>query len=72
MSDDQKRIELTRMVLGNDWEPRTIYPATWHNPRRHDERAAAPAAAQSAAKKEPQGFVGRFSAWLQGLGRPSR
>ncbi len=66
MSDDQKRIELTRMVLGKDWEPRTTYPATWHSPRRHDESAAAPAAVQSPVEKEPQGFVRRFLAWLQG------
>ncbi len=72
MSDDQKRIELTRLVLGKDWEPRTSYPATWHNPRRHEESAAAPAAVQSTAKKDAHGYVGRFFTWLQGVGRPSR
>ena len=72
MSDDQKRIELTRLVLGKDWEPRTNYPATWHSPRRHDERAGAPASVQSTTENEPQGFLVRFSAWLKGVGRPSR
>ena len=34
MSDDQKRIELIRMVLGKAWEPHVPYPATFHNRRR--------------------------------------
>ena len=72
MSDDQKRIELTRMVLGKDWEPRTNYPATWHSPRRHDESAVATAAVQSTAKKDAQSSVGRFFTWLQGVGRLPR
>ena len=72
MSDDQKRIELTRQVLGKDWEPPTIYPATWHNPRRQDEAEAAPAAAQSPPAKTAQSLSGRFFTWLQGVVRPSR
>lgn len=37
MSDDPKRIELTRMVLGKDWAPRVQYPATFHNRRRAND-----------------------------------
>ncbi len=37
MEDDLKRIQLIRQVLGKDVKPPTVYPATWHNRRRHND-----------------------------------
>lgn len=37
MSDDQRRIEVIRIVLGKDWEPHVDYPATFHNRRPSED-----------------------------------
>ena len=73
MSDDQKRIELTRMVLGKDWEPRAQYPATLHNRRRHDDACVDPNAGsveveQPEPVKRGQGLLGRLVALFRGNG----
>lgn len=64
MSDDQKRIELIRLVLGKDCEPPTIYPACWHNPRSHDESGVDPAAKQLAPVKQGKSLFRRVLAQL--------
>lgn len=76
MSDDQKRIELTRMVLGKDWEPRVQYPATFHNRRRHDDASVGPDAGSVDAEqpepvKQGQSLLGRLLALFRRKDTPN-
>lgn len=68
MSDIQKRIELTRMVLGKDWGSPKTYPATFHNRRLRDDVSAGPGAEKPESVNQGQSLLGHLLALFRGKG----